>query len=293
MRALVMLVLMTLVWGTNWPLFPLAIQEVSVWTFRSIALPVAGSVLLIIAAMRGMSLRIPKAHWTTLVAVAVAYMVTWNICSTLSASMIPSGQSAVLGFTMPLWVALFAWPILGEKITLRRLLAIALGVTSVIMLMVPSLSAYAQAPLGLALGLMCGLGWAVGTIILKRRPIPVPPLVMVGWIVLLTSIPFWAITLVVADGQWFMPSKQTILVIAYISLIPMCIGNVCWFSIADMLPANLAALSTVMVPVVAMISGAIVHGEPLGALQLGAMFCSATALALVLIRPTDKRNPAS
>jgi drug/metabolite transporter (DMT)-like permease len=48
-----------------------------------------------------------------------------------------------------------------------------------------------------------------------------------------------------------------------------------------------AGLSSVMVPVVAMISGAIVHGEPLGPAQLGAMACSAGALWLAL-RPTGR-----
>jgi drug/metabolite transporter (DMT)-like permease len=40
-----------------------------------------------------------------------------------------------------------------------------------------------------------------------------------------------------------------------------------------------------MVPVVAMISGAIVHGEPLGVVQLIAMACSVAGLALALLRP--------
>jgi hypothetical protein len=34
-----------------------------------------------------------------------------------------------------------------------------------------------------------------------------------------------------------------------------------------MLPANVAGLSSILVPVVAMLSGALIHGEPLGALQ--------------------------
>jgi drug/metabolite transporter (DMT)-like permease len=39
------------------------------------------------------------------------------------------------------------------------------------------------------------------------------------------------------------------------------------------------------VPVVAMLSGAIVHGEPLGPLQLAAMACCAGAVALALLFP--------
>ena len=41
-RALVLLAVLTLVWGTNWPLFPYAVREVSVWTFRAVAVLGAG-----------------------------------------------------------------------------------------------------------------------------------------------------------------------------------------------------------------------------------------------------------
>ena len=59
-RALVLLVVLTLVWGTNWPLFALAVQEVSVWTFRAVSVAAAGATLLAFARTRGLSLVIPR-----------------------------------------------------------------------------------------------------------------------------------------------------------------------------------------------------------------------------------------
>ena len=72
---------------------------------------------------------------------------------------------------------------------------------------------------------------------------------------------------------------------------PMCIGNVSWFAIVGLLPTNVAGLSSILVPVVAMVSGAIVHGEPLGALQWTAMACCAAALSLALMRPARAAPP--
>ena len=62
----------------------------------------------------------------------------------------------------------------------------------------------------------------------------------------------------------------------------MSIGNVCWFFIVGLLPANIAGLSSVMVPIVAMITGAIVNGEPLGLLQLASMAMCVGGLVLAL-----------
>jgi len=57
-RALALLVVLTLVWGTNWPLFAFAVREISVWTFRAIAVTLAGVALLAVARARGQSLTI-------------------------------------------------------------------------------------------------------------------------------------------------------------------------------------------------------------------------------------------
>ena len=289
-RALVLLVILTLVWGTNWPLFPLAVREVSVWTFRAVSVAIAGVVLLLVARLRGQSLVIERRHWPTIAAATFFYLVIWNIASTYSAILIPSGQSAMLGFTMPLWSALIAWAVLGQRLGARMLLAIALGAAAVLLLMARSIEAYAQAPLGFALGLLAGLGWAVGTLILKHKPIDVPATVLTGWQMLLTAVPITLGALILGDGEWFVPSWQSIAVIGYIALVPMSIGNVSWFAIVGLLPANVAGLSSIMVPVVAMVSGAVVHGEPLGPLQWTAMGCCAAALSLALMSPARKSS---
>lgn len=288
-RALVLMVILTLVWGTTWPLFPLAVREVSVWTFRAVAVCIAGVVLLAVARARGQSLVIAREHWATVFVATFLYLVVWNIAVTYSSILIPSGQSAVLGFTMPLWAALISWAVLGERPTARLLLAVLLGAAAVALLMVPSFKSYAQAPLGLVLGLLAGLGWAVGTLVLKRRKVNVPAMVLTGWQMLIAAVPTTIGAFVFGDGHWFMPSWQSILVIGYISLVPMSIGNACWFAIVGMLPANVAGLSSVMVPVVAMVSGALVHGEPLGPTQWLATACSAAALSLALLKTAGRQ----
>ncbi len=188
-RALALLVLLTLVWGTNWPLFALAVAEVSVWTFRAVSVTLAGAVLLAVARARGQSLAIARRHWPAIAAATFFYLFVWNIASTYAAVLIPSGQAAVLGFTMPLWSALISWAVLGERLSLRLVVAVLLGGTAVVLLMVPSFAAYANAPLGLAAGLASGLGWAIGTLILKRSGVAVPATVLTGWQLLLVAVP--------------------------------------------------------------------------------------------------------
>jgi drug/metabolite transporter (DMT)-like permease len=251
----------------------------------------AGLALLAFARVRGESLRIPRGYWGTVLAASLIYLVVWNVASTYAAILIPSGQAAILGFTMPLWAALISWAFLGERPGWRVLLALAIGGLGVLLLILSGIDAYAKAPLGFALGLLAGVGWAAGTVILKRRPVPVSALVLTGWQLLVAAVPIVIGAFAFGGGEWFMPSTTTIVVIGYIMLVPMGIGNAAWFAMVGMLPPNVAGLSAVMVPVVAMVAGAMMHNEPLGPVQWASMLCCAAGLGLALFRPAAPQTP--
>lgn len=279
-----LMVLLTLIWGTNWPLFSVALQEVSVWTFRALTMPLAGIILLCIAHARGHSLRISRRHWPLLLCSAWCFLALWNIASTLATTLIPSGQAALLGFTMPLWAAILSWLLFRERLTVRQLVALVLGVGGIAVLMVPAFSEYADAPLGMFYGLISGAGWALSTVLTKHRPIPAPVAVVTGWQLFLASIPIVAGALMLGDHQWFMPSASSLASWIYIMLIPMLFGNLLWFSLIGWLPPRLVSLSPIMIPMVAMVSGAIALHEPLGWQQWLAMGLSASGLGLMLFR---------
>lgn len=283
-----LMALLTLIWGTNWPVIALAVREVSAWTFRALTLPVAGILLLLLAHRRKLPLAIPRQHWPMLLCSAWAFLALWNVATTLALTYIPSGQAALLGFTMPLWAALWSWLLFGHTLDGRQWLALLLGTAGVIVLMIPAFASYAHAPLGLVYGLASGAGWALSTVLLKHRPIPVPTTVLTGWQLLLASVPVIIGAWLLGDHQWFMPSASSLAAFIYITLVPMLFGNLLWFSLIQWLPPQLVSLSPIMIPMVAMVSGAIVLNEPLGWQQWLAMLLSASGLGLMLFRRSDQ-----
>jgi drug/metabolite transporter (DMT)-like permease len=285
-RVLPLVVVLTVLWGTNWVLFPLAVREVSVWTFRAVCLLGSGTLLLAFARSRGLSLHVPRPQRKALAWAAIAYLVVWNVGSTYAAILIPSGQAAVLGFTMPLWATLIAWIVLGERPSARLIFSVVLAGCGVAFLAFAARASYASAPLGFVLGLAAGLGWACGTLILKRAGLSVHPIVSTGWQLLIAAIPILVVALATGTREPLLISWTSLLVIGYITIVPMALGNVAWFSIVDTTPASVSGLSTVMVPMVAMVTGAFVLGEPLGPLQLAAMACCGASLLLVFSKPS-------
>jgi drug/metabolite transporter (DMT)-like permease len=273
---------LTVMWGTNWGLFQLAVSEISVWTFRAFSLLGASALVMLIAKMRGHSIRVPRCDRLPLVASAIFYVFVWHIASTYAAILLPPGQAAVLGFTMPIWATLISWLVLDERPSSRLFAAVVLAAVSVGSLAFSSWGAYASAPLGFVAGLGAAFGWAVGTLILRRANLSTPSIVSTGWQLLIAGIPVTMIAIIQGPKELFVPSWTTVLVIGYITFIPMCLGNIAWFQIANNLPAAVSGISTVMVPIVAMITGALFFNEPLGPLQILAMVSSAFAVALVL-----------
>ena len=286
-RALALLALLTLVWGTNWPLFAIVLRDFSIWTFRVIVVVIAGAALFAVARLRGEQLRVPPRLWAPLALASLFNIAVWNILTAAAVRYIPSGQAAVLAYTMPLWFALISSFVLRERPGGRILVALAFGAASVVLLAVPNLRIYADAPLGILCGVGAGLCWALGTLIQKRTDWAGMGLSLTAWQIALSLPPILLASAFFADWQWTVPSWTGVLTVLYIALIPMCIGTATWFAIVGLLPANVVALSSIIVPIVAMVSGKLVLDEPMGWAQLGALACSVVALALALFKPAE------
>lgn len=287
-KVLALLGLLTLVWGTNWPLFRIALDELPVWTFRTIVLAAAICMLAPILLVRRESFAVPKDRWLPLMAASAMNIGVWNIATSLAVLYIPSGHASVLAYTMPLWVAAIGFAVFGQKLTGRLLAAIAIGAAAVAALMIPNFASYASAPAGLFWGLFAGFCWAVGTFIVKRTTWPGMGLSLTFWQVVL-SFPPIAVGAFVIDGlptHW--PSAKALAATLYTGMIPMALGTATWFALVKLLPAQVAALSSIAIPIVAIVSGILILHEPLSALQAVAIASTVISLWLALV-PAGQR----
>jgi len=282
-KVLALLGALTLVWGTNWPLFRIALDELPVWTFRTVVLATAVVMLLAILLVRGESFAVPKGKWPALIAASVMNIGVWNIATSLAVLYIPSGHASVLAYTMPLWVAAMGFLVFGQRLTPRLLAAIAIGAAAVAALMIPNFQSYAQAPAGLFWGLLAGFCWAVGTFIVKRTAWPGMGLSLTFWQVVICLPPI-ALGALLLDGMpthW--PSTKALAATIYTGAIPMALGTATWFALVKLLPAQVAALSSIAIPIVAIVSGILILHEPLSWLQAAAIASTVISLWLALV----------
>ena len=282
-KVLALLGALTLVWGTNWPLFRIALDELPVWTFRTIVLATALVMLAPILLLRGERFAVPPGKWPALIAAALMNIGVWNIATSLAVLYIPSGHASVLAYTMPLWVALLGFAVFGQRLTPRLLAAIVIGAAAVVALMAPNFRDYAQAPLGLFWGLLAGFCWAVGTFIVKRTAWPGMGLSLTFWQVAICLPPI-ALGALLIDGlptHW--PSTKALVATLYTGAIPMALGTAAWFALVKLLPAQVAALASIAIPIVAIVSGILLLHEPLSWLQAAAIASTVISLWLALV----------
>ena len=282
-KVLALLGALTLIWGTNWPLFRIALEELPVFTFRTLVLSSAVVMLTTILLIRRESFAVPKGKWPALILASAMNIGIWNIATSLAVLHIPSGHASVLAYTMPLWVAVLGFVVFGQKLTGRLLAAIAIGAGAVAALMIPNFQSYATAPAGLFWGLLAGFCWAIGTFVVKRTNWSGMGLSLTFWQVLITLPPI-ALGALVFDGlptHW--PSTKALAATIYTGAIPMALGTATWFMLVKLLPAQVAALSSIAIPIVAIVSGILLLNEPLSALQAVAIGSTVIALWLALV----------
>jgi drug/metabolite transporter (DMT)-like permease len=282
-RVLALLAALTLVWGTNWPLFKIALDELPVLTFRAVVLIIAILVLTTVLLMRGESFAVPKGKWPALIAASAMNLFIWNIATSLAVLYIPSGHASVLAYTMPLWVALLGFAVFGQRLTARLLLAIAIGAAAVVALMIPNFQSYARAPAGLFWGLFAGFCWAVGTFIVKRTAWPGMGLSLTFWQVAISLPPILLGALVIDGLPTHWPSTKALVATIYTGAVPMALGTAAWFALVKLLPAQVAALSSIAIPIVAIVSGVLLLDEPLSVLQAIAIASTVLSLWLALV----------
>ncbi len=279
----VMLALLTLAWGTNWPIIKIAVSEMSPWTFRALSVPTGGFIMLLATRLSGQSLAVPGDKWPALVAVSLFNITGWHVFSSFGVSFMASGRASLIAFTMPLWASILAVFVLGETLTARGAVALGLGMAGIGVLLSDQFGALAAAPVGYAFMLGAALTWAVGTMIQKRVAWNMPTVAVAGWQLLIGGLPIVAVFLATEAGELKPVSGAAVAAVFYITLVPMSLGTYAWFKVVSLFPVGVSAIGTLMIPVVAVVTAGVALGEPVGWREVSAIALICPALALVLI----------
>jgi drug/metabolite transporter (DMT)-like permease len=283
----------TLFWGLNFVTIKYSVEEVPIWTFRTICLLTGGFGLLGIAKAMGLSLKVPRAQWRPLVIAAIGNITGWHIFSAWGLQYVPASRGTILAYTMPLFAAVISVLWLRQKMTGLIATALLSGIVALAILLVPIWSEIVAHPFGPALMLLAAAFWAFGTVALKRYRFTVPTATLAGWQMLVGGIPVfigWALIDIDFDPRPV--SHIAWISVAYSAIVPMIFCHWAWFRIVAIYPAAVAAIGTLAIPVVSVIASALLKHEAIGVSEILSLALVLTSLALVLIVPAIRNRAA-
>lgn len=290
-RQLWVLVALTLVWGLNWPVMkvgvsglpgeplaypPLTFRALSMW----LGLPVLGVALLFLK----VPLTLPRRHWGDALQLAALNMILWHVVVIVALQQLSSGRSAILGYTMPIFTALWGRFLYGEQLGWRQTLGVCAAALGVALLLGSEFGRMTGAPWAALSVVGAAAVWAFGTHRLRRTELQVPLLTLVFWMTALTAVVLTLLAWAFESTRWRLPEPHVAWAVAYNAVGVFGFAHAAWFYLARTLPPVASSVSVMLIPVLGVFSGALLLGEQLHWQDFAAVLSMVGAIGLVLLR---------
>jgi drug/metabolite transporter (DMT)-like permease len=277
------LILLTLTWGLNWPIMKFGVSDFPPLTFRAVSMWMGLPVLATALVLMRVPFRIPRANWRELMLLAATNMVVWHIFAILGVKALSSGRAAILGYTMPIFSALWGLFVFGDKLRARGWIGVGAAALGVVLLLWHELMGISGKPLGAVSMLIAASIWALGTRLLRNTKIAVPTLTIVWWMTFITTLVMSLLAAIFESSQWKVPSETTWWPIVYNAVMIFGFAHAAWFYLARSLPPVASSLSVMMIPVLGVFSGALWLHEVLHWQDYTAVMLMVVAIATVLL----------
>lgn len=258
---LVVLVLLTLCWGVNWPVMKLGVTDFPPLTFRAVSMWLGLPVLALGLAVGKVPFRMPRQHWRELLWLTATNMFVWHICIIFAVRSLSSGRAAILGYTMPIFSAVIGALLFKATLPRRGWLGVSAAALGVVLLLWHELTHLAGRPAGVALALVAAACWGLGVQSLRRTSIDLPALTISFWMTVLTAILMAVLAVAFEQDQWHWPGPAVNFAILYNAVLIFGFAHAAWTYLARGLPPVASTLSVMMIPVLGVFSGAVWLGE--------------------------------
>lgn len=277
-RAAVVMAVLVVAWGYAWVLAKMALTYCAPLEVATLRTAVGAAFLFPALIWRGGRL-LPEHPWAVL-GVGVFQTALFVMLNNLALAQGEAGKTSVLAFTMPFWVLVFAWPVLGERIRGIGWLAVALAGVGLATILEPwGLRATLLAK---TLAVLSGMCWALGVVIAKRlqNRHRIDVYNFTFWQMALGLLPMTLVS-VATHTQPIQWTWQFIVILLLLGILGTAVGWIAWFYVLKHLPAGTTSMASLGVPVVALLSSALQLGERPTAAEWTGMALIAIALALI------------
>ena len=254
-----------MLWGTTYLGIRVSLETIPPLVMAGLRWTIAGAIILSALKVRGERIP-PPSQWPAMAVLGIFLMGLGNGCVVWAEQTLPSGLTAVLVAAIPFWmVGVERFMKESEPLSRRRIVGLVIGFGGIVLLVWPELRLGGGRPfvIGVITTQMACVGWAIGSSYARRRHADENVLAAAALQML-----FGGVCLAVAGlmvGEWtriaFSPRSVTALVYLIVA------GSIAGFSAyayaLKYLPVAMVSLYAYVNPVIAVLLGTLILGEPL------------------------------
>ncbi|MET7241906.1 DMT family transporter [Methylobacterium sp. EM32] len=263
-----------LAWGCNWPVTKILVATVPPLWITALRCWIAFAALVAILGATGRLSLPPRGDAPVILGVALLHMVAFSTLTAAGLAYLPAGKAIVLGYTTPLWVALAAPVILGERLTRGSAIGVATGLAGLAVLLNPFAFDWTARDtlIGCALVLAASLCWAANILVGRAHRWIAPPLQLLPWQTALAGTVLTLAALLREGPPHVDWNGGTIGLLAFSGLVGTGLAYWAMSMVTRSLPALATALGVTATPIVGIAIAMTVLGEPLdGTLAVAAV----------------------
>lgn len=260
------------VWGSTYLAIRVAVQEDGgfppfILGFSRVL--VAGSLLLLWSVVRRERIKPTRREWITLIFSGVLLWVGGNGLVNWAEQRTNSGLAALIISAMPIWVASIEVMIDRKLPSWRLVLSLLVGFSGILILTAPTLLGGGRSDiLSIIALLLAGLCWGSGSVLVSRRPLGLSTSVSAGYQQLIGGIGFLVIILIIGE-KWSPPSSEAWLAWGYLLIFGSLWAFTSFIKAVKLLPIKIVSTYAYVNPVIAVLLGWLILGEPVTPQMIG------------------------
>ncbi|MGN6104009.1 MAG: drug/metabolite exporter YedA, partial [Kofleriaceae bacterium] len=288
-RLVLSLIAVYVIWGSTYLAMRIAVVDLPPLLMASLRFSAAGLVMLLVALRRGAAW--PSARdWLRVLPIGALLFLGGNGFVAIAQLSVTSGGAAVVCAMMPLWVGVLG-AITGERPSRREWLSLVIGFAGVAVLMGgPSL---AGEPLHIVLVIAAPICWALGSTLARRLPGAVgrDPFLLPAMEMLCGGASLALVGGLLGERLPAHASTSSWLALGYLWVFGSLVAFTAYSWLLRNTRATVATSYAYVNPILAVLIGAAISGEPLGLTTLIANVLIVLAVFLALGRP--RRRPGA
>jgi drug/metabolite transporter (DMT)-like permease len=286
------------IWGSTYLAIRYAIQTMPPLLMASVRFLLAGSVLYGWALRQGAGSR-RRADWRRAFILGALLLFGGNGGVVIAEQWVPSGLTALLIATVPLWVAVLGWlQPGGRRPSFQVGAGIIIGLAGVALLIgIGNLrGAGTVDPAGAMILILASLSWAAGTLYGKKAHLSESPIQASGMQMISGGALLLIASLIRNETAHFDPggiSAASLAAVIYLVIFGAIIAFTAYsWLLKHTTPSRVATYAYVN-PAIAVLLGWTVAGEPLTARIVTAMCIIVAAVMVITLAPADRRSTGS